>query len=217
MDNTGPEEGEYTETEVVGTPTAVALRDKKATSLAPLPEEVSPYQGAGTMELTAEQIELLTSELPPEDHDIKPTGEVFVPQVKYRSILNRVFGPGGWAMIPMSDPQSKQKPYNTILVVQKWHLVAQGKFVAEVVGEMEYRTTNANASEATAIEGAKSNALMRACKDLGIGSECWDKTFTHKFMNDYCVQVEAPNSQGNIKQVWRRKDRPPFKGERPIK
>ena len=36
-----------------------------------------------------------------------------------------------------------------------------------------------------AIEGAKSNALMRCCKDLGIASELWDPVFIRWFRKNY--------------------------------
>lgn len=36
-----------------------------------------------------------------------------------------------------------------------------------------------------AIEGAKSNALMRCCKDLGIASELWDPVFLRWFRKHY--------------------------------
>ena len=31
-------------------------------------------------------------------------GIVYLPEIKYRRILNRAFGPGGWAMMPRGEP-----------------------------------------------------------------------------------------------------------------
>jgi len=42
---------------------------------------------------------------------------------------------------------------------------------------------------ATALEAAKSNALMRCCKDLGIASELWDPSFVAQWRQKYCVKV----------------------------
>lgn len=41
----------------------------------------------------------------------------------------------------------------------------------------------------SAVEGCKSNALMRCCKDLGIGSELWDPTFIRYFKKTQMQEV----------------------------
>lgn len=180
-----------------------------------LAQETSPYFGAGDLELTDAQVEACIAPFDDLQHDIKPTGEVFVPQIQYRIRLNQVFRPGGWAMIPLSEPKAKVNTYTTT-ITQKWIMIHKGRFVGEAWGEMDYNHKNANQTEATAIEGAKSNAVMRICKDLGMGSECWDKTFTTRFKKDFCVRVLAPNARGETKAVWRRKDRQPFRDEKPL-
>lgn len=42
----------------------------------------------------------------------------------------------------------------------------------------------------SAIEGCKSNALMRCCKDLGVASDLWDPEYIRKFKKQ------------NTKEVW---------------
>lgn len=55
-------------------------------------------------------------------------------------------------------------------------------------------------TQATAEESAKSNALMRCCKDLGIASELWDPTFIHKWRSNHAVELWATNARTNEKR-----------------
>lgn len=59
------------------------------------------------------------------------------------------------------------------LVSREYALYCQGKFVAQSLGEHTFYGDN-NMHYGKACESAKSNALMRCCKDLGIASELWD-------------------------------------------
>jgi len=80
----------------------------------------------------------------------------------------------------------------------------------------------------TAEESAKSNALMRCCKDLGVASgvlhllfvgrfcflnrtELWDPQFLLEWRDKHAVGVFAENAVTKKKQkLWRRRDRPAF-------
>lgn len=62
-------------------------------------------------------------------------------------------------------------------------------------------------SIATAGEGAKSNALMRCCKDLGIAAELWDPRFIRKFKKEHCHEVWVEHVVSKQKRkIWLRKD-----------
>ena len=52
--------------------------------------------------------------------------------------------------------------------------------MAQTVGEHTFYSAN-NMVYGRAMESAKSNALMRCCKDLGVASELWDPQ-----VNNYC-------------------------------
>jgi hypothetical protein len=52
------------------------------------------------------------------------------------------------------------------------------RFAAQAQGENTYFSPEGLPN---AVEGCKSNALMRCCKDLGIGSELWDPHFVRWF------------------------------------
>jgi len=90
----------------------------------------------------------------------------YLPEIKYRGILNKAFGPGGWSLIPRGQPS---RVNNTIS--REYALFALGRFVAQARGQQE---VNKGKGVETALEGVKSNALMRCCKDLGVASELWD-------------------------------------------
>eukprot|EP00695_Tsukubamonas_globosa_P003760 TRINITY_DN815_c0_g1_i1.p1 TRINITY_DN815_c0_g1~~TRINITY_DN815_c0_g1_i1.p1 ORF type:complete len:207 (-),score=61.86 TRINITY_DN815_c0_g1_i1:35-655(-) len=60
-----------------------------------------------------------------------------------------------------------------------------------------------------ALEGAKSKALSRCCKDLGIATDLWDPQYTIEWKAKYAAQILC-ESNGKNKTLWRRKDRPPF-------
>jgi len=165
---------------------------------------VNPYIGIARNEFNEEQRKRLLLAIPPEVLDILPTGEIYLPQVHYRRILNDTFGPGRWALAPLSRLMVQG---NTIC--QEWALYVNGNFVAQAMGTAEYYE-NKRTSRADAAESVKSNALMRTCKDLGIASECWDKSFTRDWITKYAVKVwcigAGRDNKGEKKPLWRRRD-----------
>lgn len=66
-------------------------------------------------------------------------------------------------------------------------------------GEQEFFDQN---GIATATEAAKSNALMRCCKDLGIASELWDPRFIREFKAKHCIEVFVEDSRTKKKCVF---------------
>lgn len=166
------------------------------------------YAGAGTLDLTEKQRADLRKPFEMDDYDILPTGEIYVPQVQYRERLNEVLGPGQWAMVPQTPPRMQGQS-----IMQEWHLIIGGKFAASAWGSQDYKGNNDRMDEATAVESAKSNALVRCCKDLGIAAEAWKKKFIAKFKAELCVCKRVPQRDGSMKWQWRRKDGRKFKGE----
>ncbi|KAF3068358.1 hypothetical protein GL218_08404 [Daldinia childiae] len=165
------------------------------------------YHGLGTSAFSPETATVLQARLNPEDIEVKPDGIIYLPEIKYRRILNTAFGPGGWGLAPRGQLMVHEK-----LVTRDYALVVHGRFVAQARGEMSYFTEE---GVSTAAEGCKSNALMRCCKDLGIASELWDPRFIRKFMKEHAMQVWVEHATTKKrKQIWLRKDdevRYPFK------
>ena len=160
------------------------------------------FAGLGERSFSKEAVDVLMAPINEADVEIKPDGLIYLPEIKYRRILNRAFGPGGWGMAPRSETNVGQG-----IVSREWVLICQGRFVATARGEQEFFKPS---GVPTASEGAKSNALMRCCKDLGVSSELWDPRFIRTFRKKHCVEVWAQDTAGKKKKLWRRKDDPPF-------
>jgi hypothetical protein len=144
--------------------------------------------------------------------EVKPDGILYLPEIKYRRILNRAFGPGGWGMVPRGPSTVIDEKKLT----REYALFCEGRFVSQARGEQEFFHPS---GIATASEGCKSNALMRCCKDLGVASELWDPTFIRKFKAEFAVFVQGIHQvNGTKKWLWRRKDGAlgyPYKEEKP--
>lgn len=174
--------------------------------------EIAPHAAgpdlsrAGTLRLTPEQVAILRRESTDDEIDILPTGELYLPQVGYRRRLLDAFGPGGWAMYPVTPVIE-----GAGLLTQEYHLYVDGTYVASAVGECEIGG-NQRMTRASAVETTKSNALMRLCKDLGIASECWDRQWIRGWKERMAVCVQVAGRTG-VKWQWRRKDAPAFSGE----
>ncbi|KAF3026536.1 hypothetical protein E8E14_013794 [Neopestalotiopsis sp. 37M] len=156
----------------------------------------SSFHGLGTANFGPEVATVLQEPLDADDIEVKPDGILYLPEIKYRRVLNAAFGPGGWGLAPRGD----------------LHVQDRLVFIGQARGEMQYFNED---GISTAAEGCKSNALMRCCKDLGIASELWDPRFIRKFMKSHAQQVWVEHvATKKKKQIWLRKDdevRYPFK------
>jgi len=157
------------------------------------------FHGLSTQPYSKEIAEILQAPVDPLDLEMKPDGLLYLPEIKYRRILNKAFGPGGWGLAPRSETNVGPK-----IVSREYGLVCLGRLVAIARGEQEYFDPS---GIPTATEGCKSNALMRCCKDLGIASELWDPRFIREFKAQHCVEVFVEHVPTKRKRkLWRRKD-----------
>lgn len=134
---------------------------------------------AGTLELTEEQKNSLYEPIKDSDVYIKPDGLVYLSWIKYSGRLTKAFTGTGWAMLPQGMPKAQNN-----LVIWGFHLVIKGVYCGFAIGEQQF-FENGRMTFGEACEGAKSNALMRLCKGLGIGLELWDKEFIEKWLAAY--------------------------------
>ncbi|EIN10932.1 mitochondrial genome maintenance MGM101 [Punctularia strigosozonata HHB-11173 SS5] len=177
--------------------------DEPPTSLEGETDWSKSYQGLSQEAFSKEVADVLLAPIDPLDVECKPDGLIYLPEIKYRRILNKAFGPGGWGLAPRSPTNVSQK-----IVSREYALVCLGRLVAVARGEQEYFDPN---GIPTATEAAKSNALMRCCKDLGIASELWDPRFIREFKAKHCVEVFAEHvPTKKKKKLWRRRDQPKF-------
>ena len=89
-------------------------------------------------------------------------------------VLNRAFGPGGWGLAPRTESLVTSGQ-----ISREYGLICHGRLVSIARGEQDY--FGGEEKLTTALEGCKSNALMRCCKDLGIASELWDPSFIRRW------------------------------------
>lgn len=179
------------------------------------------FHGLSSQPFSKEAADILLAPIPADDVEVKPDGIIYLPEIKYRRILNRAFGPGGWGLAPRGETIVTQKS-----ITREYALVAHGRQVLSIFifihlrilaytfplcrlvsvarGEQDYFAPE---GIPTATEGCKSNALMRCCKDLGVASELWDPRFIRKFMKQHAKQVWGEHVvTKKKKQLWVRKD-----------
>jgi len=80
------------------------------------------YHGLSAAPFSETQAAILMSPTKPEDIEIKPDGIVYLPEIKYRRILNAAFGPGGWGLAPRGETIVTER-----LVTREYGLVAGGR------------------------------------------------------------------------------------------
>ena len=156
------------------------------------------FHGIGTQPATHEQFRTLMEPLSEDDIEVKPDGIIYLPEIKYRRRLNEAFGPMGWGLIPRSEATLANG-----VATREYALVVGGRFVAQAQGENTYFNTEGMPA---AVEGCKSNALMRCCKDLGIASELWDPNFIRSFRAKCMQEVWVEHATTKKKrQFWFKK------------
>ncbi|KAL1888998.1 hypothetical protein Sste5346_009178 [Sporothrix stenoceras] len=171
--------------------------------LAPPVDWSASFHGLSTTPFSPEVARVLMTPIDPLDIEIKPDGILYLPEIKYRRILNLAFGPGGWGLAPRGELAVGEK-----VVSREYALVVQGRYVGQARGECPY--FGGEDGVATGGEGSKSNALMRCCKDLGVASELWDPRFIRTFKQQHCREVWVEHVLTKKKrQIWLRKDTPP--------
>lgn len=80
------------------------------------------YHGLGSVPFSAEQAETLLAPVNSQDVEVKPDGILYLPEIKYRRILNKAFGPGGWGLAPRGESIVTGK-----LVTREYGMVVQGR------------------------------------------------------------------------------------------
>lgn len=149
----------------------------------------------GSIELTQEQQAVLFAPPADEEIDIRPDGLIYAPWTSYAKRLRAVFGMA-WGMVPGGEPKMSGE-----LVVRPYFLVVRGKPVGAAMGECKYSIRNATMTWGDAIEGARSNALSRLCKGIGMMLELWEHGFGERWRDKHAKLVIKDG-----KQIWVRKD-----------
>lgn len=162
---------------------------------------------AGTIDIDDRQKGILFSKVKDQDIEIRPDGLIYLPWSEYVTRLSEAFGLG-FSFIPKGLP--KVGPEKTS-ILWGWYLIIKGVLMGFAIGEVEYQAKNRTMSWSDACEGAKSNAIMRLCKGLGMcGLELWKPSFVKNYLKKYGDRYwdeKAWNSKTNGygKWLWRKK------------
>lgn len=158
----------------------------------------SSFNGLSIQPFAKEAADVLLAPIDKNDVEIKPDGIIYLPEIKYRRILNKAFGPGGWGLAPRGETIVTDKA-----VTREYALLALGRLVSIARGEQDYFSKD---GIPTASEGCKSNALMRCCKDLGVASELWDPRFIREFKASHAREAFVEHQVNKRKtKIWLRK------------
>lgn len=82
------------------------------------------FHGLSSQAFCKEAADILLAPIPFDDVEVKPDGIIYLPEIKYRRILNKAFGPGGWGLAPRGETIVTSKS-----VTREYALVANGRFV----------------------------------------------------------------------------------------
>jgi hypothetical protein len=147
---------------------------------------MSAYAKAGTLVLTPDEVSKMQAEFPDEAFKPGAAGKenlIYIEHAFLRDRLNQAIGTCQWSIVPRNRwaeeftiPARTGKPevHGTRVYVEAM-LIIRGAFVAEAVGDMDYYPKNNQQNYGDAVEGAKTAALRRCCKEIGIGLQAWKK------------------------------------------
>lgn len=153
---------------------------------------------AGTIKLTEKQRKILYADVDEKAVEIRPDGLIYLPWMEYVTRLREAFEMR-WAIIPRGQPKFGPEKKS---IIWGFYLIIEGNLAGFAIGEQEYHADNPIMNWSDACEGAKSNALMRLCKGLGISLELWKPSFINKWKEKYAVTYWNEDKE---KYFWKKK------------
>lgn len=156
---------------------------------------------------------LLSAPPDPNIVEIRPDGIVYVPWNEVANRLDAGLGIGQWSLVPDGKPMI-QDGY----CCWQFDLWVHGQWVTTAIGEHpEHKFSKM--SLANRAESAKSDALVKCSKSLGIFRELWSPGWRMAWQEKHAIRVWALQTERSTagQWLWRRNDRPPFFKERPAK
>lgn len=181
----------------------LALPHDPPVSLALLADPLITAAFVGTLTLTEAQIAALRRPVADAEVEWRPAerdGPAIIPYLShngYRDRLDAAFGLGGWGMVPVGLPKEKDGSIFT-----PYALVIGGLPRVYAWGEQQLHKM----TYGDGIEGAKSNAITRCGKELGIGRELWNRAYITELkkrrhpmqvLNTATGEVTTPNPKAD--------------------
>lgn len=162
-------------------------------------------QKAGTLKLTKAQKDILYAGVNPDAVEIRPDGLIYLPWMEYVTRLKKAFDMR-WAIVPKGMPKVGPDQRS---ILWGFYLIIDGRLAGFAIGEQEYYPNNPVMNWSDACEAAKSNALMRLCKGIGIALELWQPSFIEKWKKKYAETYQDRDRRGNDVTRWRKKGEKP--------
>jgi hypothetical protein len=82
------------------------------------------FHGLSAQPFSKEAADILMAPIEFDDVEVKPDGIIYLPEIKYRRILNKAFGPGGWGLAPRGETIVSGKS-----VTREYALIVNGRYV----------------------------------------------------------------------------------------
>jgi len=82
------------------------------------------FHGLSSEAFSPDAAKALLAPIDPAEIEVKPDGIIYLPEIKYRRILNQAFGPGGWGLAPRGETIVTAKA-----VTREYALVALGRYI----------------------------------------------------------------------------------------
>ena len=148
------------------------------------------YAKASLVPIIPEEAAELSADFPDDAFRTGADGKenlIYIEHANLRERLNKVLGLGQWAIITRRTwmEQYKTRPSrdnpegkDATRVYVECVLLVRGCFAAEAIGDMTYYPSNYAQNYGDAVEGAKSAALRRCAKELGVGLQAWKKEYS---------------------------------------
>lgn len=136
--------------------------------------------------------------VPDEMVEVKPNGQIYIPNRHAATIFDEVFGIGGWSLLPLKSVterkamrKGQQNEYEIITYYQTWRAYALGQYIRDVSGAGTYFSNNPEQNFSDAQEAAESYAINRLAKRLGIGGNVRDPIFAAQWIEKYAFEDPA--------------------------
>ncbi len=156
----------------------------------------------GEVELTEAETTKLCADFSDDIIRIRPhDGAPYIPHIYLRERLWSVFGPLGVREIV----RDKFMKAETNEVAVDLVLLIHGAYASEGIGTAEYIPSNENADYGDVVESAWSNALMRCCKKIGVGTQMWRPGYCDNWKIQYAETYGKTLRNGKHVTMWRLK------------
>ena len=136
----------------------------------------------GSIKLTDAERAILYAPVDPDLVEIRPDSIVYLPWTEYVTRLRNALGLE-WGLIAIGFPKIKGDS-----VIGYYAFIVRQALVGFFFGEQQWSSSNRAMSFSDAVEGARSNALMRSCKALGLTLELWTPEFIRNWKSQYAEQ-----------------------------